>query len=204
MPQLENQSDQPIHPIQPNQPAQPQVLLPALPAQNQYQNQPTAAQYSPPAIPNSPDIANPTPSPEATKLELQHAIQGSHEVLCTASTVFPFTLFPDTITLDRAKLTVTRRTFFGMAEVMSIRIEDILNVTSGIGPMLGSVKIVSRVFNTEKPFVVDRFKRNDALRVKRITQGYVIALQRQIDCSSLPTMELAAMLEQLGTDAHDM
>lgn len=168
------------------------------------QSNQTAAQYVLPNTQNMPGNAFPPTTPEATKLELQQAIQGSHEVLCTASTVFPFTIFPDTITLDRAKLTVTRRTFFGTAEVMSIRIEDILNVTSGIGPMLGSVKIVSRVFNTEKPFVVDRFKRNDALRVKRITQGYVIALKRQIDCSTLPIMELAAMLEQLGTDAHDM
>lgn len=139
-----------------------------------------------------------------TRNELQHAIQGAHEVLCTATTLFPFTIFPDTITLDRAKLTVTHRTFFGTAEVMSIRIEDILNVTASIGPILGSVKIVSRVFNVEKPYTVGGFKRQDALLVKRVTQGYVIALQREIDCSSLPVHELAAMLEQLGTDAHDV
>lgn len=139
-----------------------------------------------------------------SKHELQQAIRGAHEVLCTATTLFPFTIFPDTITLDRAKLTVTRRTFFGMAEVMSIRIEDILNVTASIGPILGSIKIVSRVFNIEKPYIVDRFKRQDALLIKRVTQGYVIALQREIDCSSLPVHELAAMLEQLGTDAHDV
>lgn len=144
------------------------------------------------------------PSPSQTKQELQQAIQGAHEVLCTATTLFPFTLFQDTITLDRAKLTVTRRTFVGMAEVMSIRIEDILNVTATIGPILGGVKIVSRVFNVEKPYEINRFKRQDALLIKRVTQGYVIALQRNIDCSSLPVHELAAMLEQLGTDAHDV
>lgn len=163
----------------------------------------TPAQYSPPVThPGNQPLAS--HSTEETKRELEHAIAGSHEVLCTATTVFLFALFPDTFTLDRAKLTVTHRTFFGIADVMSIRIEDVLNVTAVIGPILGSVKIVSRIFNVEKPFTINKFKRNDALRIKRITQGYVIALQREIDCSNMPTPELAAMLEKLGTDAHDV
>lgn len=149
-------------------------------------------------------MTGPAPTAAETRHELENAITGSKEVLCTATTFFPFVIFPDTITLDRAKLTVTRRTFVGIAEVMSIRIEDILNVTASIGPVLGSIKIVSRVLNTEKPYVINRFRRNDALRVKRITQGYVIALQRNIDCSALPVPQLAAMLERLGTDAHDI
>ncbi len=176
--------------MNPQQTPQQQPISPTIPFQ-----------YSPPAHRGS-EAHN--PSTEEVKQEFQQAIAGSHEVLCTATTLFPFKLFPDTITLDRAKLTVIHRTFFGMAEVMSIRIEDLLNVTVSIGPILGSVKIVSRVFNVEKPFVVNAFKRNDALRVKRIMQGYVIALQREIDCSNLPTPELAAMLEQLGTDTHDL
>lgn len=162
-------------------------------------------QYSPPAHAHQiPDRPAGSPTQDQTRQELQNAITGSHEVLTTATTVFPFSLFPDTVTLDRAKLTITHRSFFGAADVMSIRIEDILNVTANIGPILGSIKIVSRVFNIEKPYVVERFKRNDALRIKRITQGYVIALQRDIDCSSLPTPQLAAMLEQLGADSHDV
>ena len=160
-------------------------------------------QYSPPA-PNSEAPAYPAHTADEVRLELEHAIAGSHEVLATATTLFPFTIFPDTVTLDRAKLTVTHRTFFGVADVMSIRIEDILNVTANIGPILGSIKIVSRVFNIEKPYVVEKFKRNDALRLKHITQGYVIALQRKIDCSSVPTPQLAVMLEQLGADAHNV
>ena len=162
------------------------------------------AQYSPPAAYDAPPQAQESPSAGDTRRELEHAIAGAQEVLCTATTFFPLTLFPDTITLDRAKLTITHRTFVGVADVMSIRIEDILNVTATMGPIFGSVKIVSRVFNVEKPYTVNWFRRNDALRIKRITQGYVIALQRHIDCSSLPCPQLAAMLEQLGSDAHDI
>lgn len=139
-------------------------------------------------------------SREETRQQLQEVIKGSNEVLATATTVLQ--IFSDTLTIDRAKLTVTKRTFFSTAEVMSIRIEDVLNVTAAVGPIFGAIKIVSRVLNTEKPYTINYFWREDALRLKRITQGYVIALQRGIDCSSLPTKELATMLESLGEDDH--
>jgi hypothetical protein len=139
-------------------------------------------------------------TPEEAKQELRHAIEGSNEILVSATTVLA--LFPDTLTLDRAKATVTRRWFFRTADVMSIRIEDILNVKATVGPLFGSVKIISRVMNSEKPSLVGRFWRNDAIRLKRILQGYVIALQRNIDCNAISTPELRSMLESLGEDDH--
>lgn len=160
--------------------------------------------FQPTANADQPQLSPPqeqTPAtPQETREQLQQVIKGSNEVLATATTAFQ--IFSDTLTVDRAKLTVTKRSFFSTAEVMSIRIEDVLNVTASIGPIFGSVKIVSRVLNTEKPYTINHFWREDALRLKRITQGYVIALQRGIDCSSLPTRELADMLERLGEDDH--
>lgn len=153
-------------------------------------------QASPPAQGDEPRVM----SPDEARQELKEAIQGSSEVLASSTTAFK--IFPDTLTLDRAKLTVTKRTFFSTAEVVSIRIEDVLNVTAQVGPILGSIKIVSRVMSADKPYEIHGFWRNDAIKLKRVTQGYVIALQRQIDCSNLPTRELANMLEKLGEDNH--
>ncbi len=135
---------------------------------------------------------------DESALELAQTINSSHEILVTATTVFPFTLFPDTVTLDRAKLTIAHREFFWTSEVMSIRIEDILNVTADVGPFFGSLKIFTRFFSTDKPYTVSFLHRRDALKIKRILQGYVIALQKNIDCSTLPTPELANMLDDLG------
>jgi len=142
-----------------------------------------------------------TMSADETKQELRQAIEGSNQVLTRASTVL--TLFPDTMTVDRAKVTITKRQFFRMAEVMSLRIEDVLNATCTVGPFLGTVSITSRVLQSEdQTSTIGRFWRQDAKRLKRIIQGYVIALQRNIDCSQLPTDELAEMLERLGADNH--
>lgn len=139
---------------------------------------------------------------DEARQELKQVIQGSHEVLATATTVFPFTLFPDSVTVDRAKLTIIQRSFFSVAQVMSIRIEDILNVTANVGPVFGSLHIVSRVLNPDKPFDIKFLWRDDALKLKRIMQGYVIAMQKEIDVTPLNTKELAEMLDRLGKDDH--
>ncbi len=134
--------------------------------------------------------------------ELVEAIGDAHDVLVRATTVFPVTLFPDTITVDRTKLTVTHREFFRIGEALSIRIEDILNVTATVGPLFGSIKISTRFFDSNKPYTVHHFWRADALKIKRIVQGYLIARQQEVDTSSLSTRELARKLDELGKVAR--
>ncbi|HET8670477.1 MAG TPA: hypothetical protein VFM05_07595, partial [Candidatus Saccharimonadales bacterium] len=123
---------------------------------------------------------------------------GSNELLAEATTVFPFTLFPDTVTVDRTQVTIAHRSFFAVGDITSIRIEDVLNVDTNVGPFFGSLKVYTRFFNTQKPYRINWLWRNDALRVKRILQGYLIATKKQIDCSALKTEELATMLDELG------
>lgn len=139
---------------------------------------------------------------EATQ-ELKAAIHSSHQILASANTVFPMTLFPDTVTVDREKLTITTRGFFRVAEVMSTRVEDILNVTVNVGPLFGSLKVVSRIFSPDRPYEIHYLWRKDAMKLKRIMQGYVIARQKEIDVTPLSTEELSKMLDQLGKDDHD-
>jgi hypothetical protein len=157
-------------------------------------DRPSTVQVSPPPEENR------TLTAEESREELQQAIQGSNQVLYSASTVLA--LFPDSMTIDRAKVTIAKRSFFRTADVMSMRIEDVLNATCTVGPIFGTVTIVSRVMNEDQTSSIGRFWRSDAKRLKRIIQGYVIALQRGIDCRDLGTRELARMLEQLGADNH--
>jgi hypothetical protein len=136
--------------------------------------------------------------------ELNDAVGGSQETLVSATTTFPFVLFPDTISVDRTKVTITRRTFFQVAQVMSIQVEDILNVTANVGPFFGSLKITTRYFDTKKPpYTITFLKREEALRVKRIIQGYLLARLKEIDCTALSTQELADKLDELGKSAPE-
>lgn len=154
-------------------------------------------------------VPDPNNQPAVKKLSrdesmaaLNQVIKGSEEVLGQASTVPILTLFPDTYTLDRTKVTITKRWFFRIADVVSMRVEDILHVNCSVGPFFGSVKIVSRVANNEQTYEIGPLWRNDAERLKRITHGYVIAMQRRIDTSSLKQKELTEMLDRLGWDDH--
>jgi hypothetical protein len=138
-----------------------------------------------------------------TAKEIREAVGTSDDVLMRATTVFPFTLFPATVTLDRNQFRVTRRDIFNSAEVFSIRIEDLLSITADVNQFFGTIKLSTRFFDPQKPYTIKFLKRGDTLRLKRITQGYLTARQRKIDCNALSTRELATMLDELGQVAPD-
>jgi hypothetical protein len=151
-----------------------------------------------PSEPSEP--ANPKYEKYEAERQLVKAISGSNEPLAEATTVFPFSLFPDTIAIDRTQITITHRSFFAVGDTASIRIEDVLNVDANVGPFFGSLKVYVRVLSDHKPYKINWLWRQDALRIKRILQGYLIATKKDIDCSSLETKELANMLDELGKD----
>lgn len=121
----------------------------------------------------------------------------AHDILFSANTVFPFVLFPDTVTMDREKLTFARRIFFQVAKITSVPIRDILSVEANVGPFFGSVHTASRYFIT-KPHTINFLRRKDALRLQRLLQGYIIAHEQDIDCASIDKDRLIILLEDLG------
>jgi hypothetical protein len=141
---------------------------------------------------------NKQPMSEADDIdELKRAVAHSSEVLASAKTVLPF-LFPHEIILDRTKITLIKRNFFWSSDVLSIRVEDILNVAASVGPLFGSVTVASRVMSSIDHFEVDRFWRSDATRLKQIIQGYLMARQNGIQTDHLNCHELVETLYELG------
>ncbi len=117
--------------------------------------------------------------------------------LLKISTVFPFDLLPDTITLDREKLTVVNRTFFGSAKIISTPYKDILSVELEVGPFLGNVIIKTRFFENE-PLTVSLLTKADAYKLKNLLAGYIIATQNNEDFSQLSDKQLVEKLSSLG------
>lgn len=148
------------------------------------------------------------PAPEKTlyqfqqeKLdELKRVVQRSNEVIARARTVWPLTLFRDDIVVDRTKITITKRDFFFVSEVMSIRLEDILNVKVSLGPFFGSLTLAVRVLSSEDHHTINYFYRKDAIHLKHIIQGYIIALHNNIDCHDTDKEQLILTLSELGHD----
>ena len=129
--------------------------------------------------------------------ELKKVIEHSHEMIVEAKTVLP-PLFKNEIMLDRTKITIIKRNSFWSSEVISIRIEDVLNVSAAFGPILGSVTIASRVMSSVDHFEVTNFWRDDAMKLKQIIQGYLIARQNGVSTDHLSCEELAKTLYEIG------
>ncbi len=143
-----------------------------------------------------------TPKPSSGPKKLLDATRKSHEILFKANTVFPFTLFPDTVTLDREKVTVANHYFFGVAKITSAPVRDILSVEADIGPFFGSVHMSSRFFVTN-PFSLHFLWRSDAIRLQRLLQGYIIAHEQAIDCAKIKKAKLIELLNDLGKGDTD-
>jgi hypothetical protein len=137
---------------------------------------------------------------DASERKLKKAIHDANEVLVSASTVF--SLHPSTLTLNRTKLVLERHSGWKSASAMSVRIEDVQNVSGNVGPLFGSVQIMTKFTKPGEPEVIGLFHRQDALKLKRVIQGYIIALEKKVDIEPIPTEELKKLLYRLGEDDH--
>jgi hypothetical protein len=134
--------------------------------------------------------------------ELLKAAKKSHEVIYKTTTVFPFTPFPDTITIDREKVTIANRYFFRVAKLTSSPIDHIQNVEANIGPFFGSVQITSRFFY--KNIRQLRYLwREDAEKIQKILQGFIIVSQKDFSVTDVPKDQLLKMLIELGSGEVD-
>lgn len=130
--------------------------------------------------------------------ELLRMTLKSNEILYKATAVFPFNLFPDTVTIDREKVTFANRFFFRVAKISSTPIQDIQSIEADVGPFFGTVKMSSKYF-ISNPREVNYLWRHDAIKLQHMIQGYVIAIERKVDCSKLGKEELVALLQELGS-----
>lgn len=134
-------------------------------------------------------------------IELRKVVKKSHEIIASARTVFPMTLFPGTIMIDRTKVSITKRDFFWTSNAISFQIEDILNISCAVGPLFGSLTIASRVMSTVDHYQVNYLWRGDAIFLKHIIQGYIIAKNNNLETERLNRNELIETLCELGLDS---
>jgi hypothetical protein len=134
--------------------------------------------------------------------ELIELTQRTQDVLYEATTVFPFTLFPDTITLDREKLTIAERFFWRVADITSVPISEILSCTVNVGPFFGSIHLVFSFF-ADNERRINFLWRHEAVEMQRMIHGYIIAHKRQINTTNVSTEDLRVMLTEIGQGAAE-
>lgn len=129
--------------------------------------------------------------------KLRQVSKESQEVVYSASSVFPFALFPDTITFDRHKLSIVYRTFFWVEQTVSVPLADIKNIQAEMGPFFGTLIVTSDTFinNTQ---TVNYLRRKDVKCIQELVQGAMMAKKEEIDISKVPPQKLFKLLTDLG------
>lgn len=135
--------------------------------------------------------------PQEVHEKLIDITEKAQDVLFEADTVFPFTLFPDTITLDREKLTVATRTFFRVAKIVSVPVSSVSSAEVDVGPFFGSLHMASKYFVQNK-YSVNFLPRSAAIKLQRLLQGFIISQEKKIDLTDIEKSDLLMLLGDLG------
>ena len=135
--------------------------------------------------------------PEEVHEKLIDITQKAQDILFQADTVFPFTLFPSTVTLDREKLTVAHRIFFRVAKIITVPVTSMVSAEADVGPFFGSIHMTSKYF-IDTTHHLNYLSRGNAIELQRLLQGYIIAQERKIDVSEVDKDDLRVLLHDLG------
>lgn len=130
--------------------------------------------------------------------QLRGIVKMSHPTLAKASAIFPFDLFPDTLAIDRQKLTVVHRSFFNVEQTVSVQLADVTNIQANVGPFFGALTISSEHFinNTQ---TIKYVSRRNAIVIQHLLQGMIIAHKEHIDLDQIGNKELLRLLDDLGS-----
>lgn len=137
------------------------------------------------------------PRKSANVAALDALQKDSNDTLMTIRTVWPFLLFPDTVIIDRSKITIIHKTFFATEQINTVALADILNVDATHGPFFGTIKLHTRFF-AKKPLVIQFVTRREALRAKELIQGLCLCIQNNIDISAISKEDLLKKIEEIG------
>jgi hypothetical protein len=123
----------------------------------------------------------------------------SQKVYLTIKTMYPFDLYPDTLTIDSNKVNIITKELFGSANVHSILIEDITNLSVNTGLFSASLEIIDSG-NLRYPIIytVKRLRIHEAKLARRLIQGLISAKREGIDLSTCEGKDVLECLNILG------
>ena len=124
-------------------------------------------------------------------------LNASEKILFKTSSVFPFDLFPDEITIDECKINIVFHEFFLSEDIHSITIDMIKDVKVEHGPFFASLKIVPDGYPGQ-PLEVRYLKKEDAIKARRIVQGLIVARKQGLDPAKLDFYDFINKIESLG------
>jgi hypothetical protein len=144
-----------------------------------------------------------TPAPKETAAvrtpaqKMEDIANKSDTVLLKVSTVWPFTIFKNDIIIDPYKVNIVYREFFWSEHIHSIMVRDILDVIVETSVFFATLKIVDQGY-TANTVDIEYLKRDEALKVRKIIQGLIIAHRQALDLSGINSSNIKDHVDQMG------
>jgi len=142
---------------------------------------------------------------EQENLQRLKTITQRHEIeILRAKSVWPFTLFPDTLVIDTTKVTIVRKQLFATEYVATVPLKDLSDVNIQTVLFLGTLLIKympqSNTPGMNEPvnIRIPNLSRGDAIKAKNILKGALVAKAEEIDIAKLPPEEVVKVLEKFG------
>ena len=88
------------------------------------------------------------------------------------------------------------------SKVLTIHIEDVLNIAANVGPLFGSLTIAIKGLTSEDHFSINFFRRRDVIHLKHIIQGHIMAQHDKVDYRHLERDKLVRALIEMGQDSN--
>lgn len=128
--------------------------------------------------------------------DLARLVKKSGNTLLAVSSVFPFDIFPDVITIDENKVNVIHRNSWFSENVHSALIEDISEVTVEKNFFLATLKI-SDSNNVRFPMelVIRKLRVKDALLARKLIEGLILVHRQRIDLSKI---DINTVINEIG------
>jgi hypothetical protein len=124
--------------------------------------------------------------------------------LFQAKSVFPFTLFPDTLIIDTTKVSIEKKQLFATEYITTIPLKDLSDVNVQTAIFLASITIkympqaASPGMNQAVDVRIPNLKRADAIKAKNILKGALVAKAEEIDIAKLSPDEIDKVLHKFG------
>lgn len=136
-------------------------------------------------------------SSTSAKSPLEALVQDQQVPLFCVTTVFPFRLFPTTVSVDKKKVDVIREIFYKSKHIQSILIQDIANVTVETNLFFAQLVINDRL-PLNQPIVIEYLPKESAMKIRRIIEGLLVGDHAQIDTAQSSGDHFVSQLETIG------
>lgn len=129
--------------------------------------------------------------------ELRDLAKNTAEALFSCQTVFPFTFFPDRITVDQNKVDIIYSYFLFTKTIVTLMIEDIRTVEVNTGPLFAEMRFEINGYGKNPP-PIRYLAKEDAIKMRRMIMGLAVVKRKEVETEGVANSQIKKNVEKIG------